>query len=120
MESYDLECSHERINVVPEPSEEIDFTDFLVCAEAEATQCLSSNYLKLLGEKRGKSPVEYFERFYILYHTLSNNRSKYKTERIPMFIWQACDDNAYDSTCWRFELIMSGWAAGTKKILFFF
>lgn len=53
---------------------------------------------------------KYFERLMALMKILSNDRHKYHTfDIIPVFNWTTCNGNTYSSTCWRYEMIMTGY-----------
>lgn len=103
-----------------EPCEYIDYSRIIYPNEK-----LNSKFLKKLTDtqelivehietnrnhKKFKDLCEtYFEMIYILSKGLENNRALFGLREIPEFRWVCPDGFVYSSTCWRFEIIMSGY-----------
>lgn len=126
MDSYDLKCSHEPFGFRPIPDVPIEFEKILLkfgaSAPTQGDKSLSQKYLVKLSSLRSeiiidpKKATSYLESLYPLCIILSNDRSSYRTRGIPIFSWLACDGKRYESTCWRFELIMAGYAAALYHV----
>lgn len=118
MDSYDLSCDHETLEYPLRPCGGIEFESVLTKFDTGTGQALSKKFLVTLSSLRrsiADKPADaprYLNHLYTLYVTLSNDRSSYRTIGIPKFSWICCDGRERTSTCWRFELVMTGYAAG--------
>lgn len=122
LDSYDLECPYESLNFTPVPTTEITFERILIKFDSDSGTHISKKFLSKLTSLRKelstdikKAPL-YLKHLYPLYIVMSNDRASFRTIGIPQFAWTSCNSQVVASSCWRYELIMAGYAAAIQHL----